>query len=236
METFSALLALCAGISPVTGECPSQKPVTRSFYVLFDLHLNKRLSKQSSRRWFETPSRSLWHHCNVIPYPWCDYQQVTIFFTHTMLVLLLHVPERVAITLSLFCSLYYKMYWFHHPGAYYTRGRFKNVYELANLRALKFSILNKNRLFQSMRKLFGIWIWIASNLSFENMTLVSISEYHTLQSNELWIWGAFTYKSSTEEGPLSCTNILYLNQHLRGGFHGLGRTSYLSYTPRRLVR
>ena len=35
METFSALLALCAGNSPVTGELPSQRPVTRSFDVLF---------------------------------------------------------------------------------------------------------------------------------------------------------------------------------------------------------
>ena len=50
METFSALLALCAGNSPVTGEFPSQRPVTRSFDVFFDLRLNKQLSKQSRRR------------------------------------------------------------------------------------------------------------------------------------------------------------------------------------------
>ena len=56
METFSALLALCAGNSPVTGEFPSQRPVTRSFDVFFDLRLNKRLSKQS--HWS-------WRHCNV---------------------------------------------------------------------------------------------------------------------------------------------------------------------------
>ena len=31
MESFTALLALCAGISPVTVEFPSQRPVTRSF-------------------------------------------------------------------------------------------------------------------------------------------------------------------------------------------------------------
>ena len=30
----------------------------------FYLCLNKRLSKQSGRRWIETPSRSLWRHCN----------------------------------------------------------------------------------------------------------------------------------------------------------------------------
>ena len=65
METVSALLALCAGNSPVTGEFPSKRPVTRSFDVFFDLRLNKRLSKQSRRRWFETPSRSLWRHCKV---------------------------------------------------------------------------------------------------------------------------------------------------------------------------
>ena len=45
METFSALLAICAGNSPVTGEFHAQRPVTRSSDVLFDLRLNKRLSK-----------------------------------------------------------------------------------------------------------------------------------------------------------------------------------------------
>ena len=65
METFSALLALCAGNSPVTYEFPAQRPVTRSFDVFFDLRLAKQLSKQSRRRWFETPSRQLWLHCYV---------------------------------------------------------------------------------------------------------------------------------------------------------------------------
>ena len=47
METFSALLAICAGNSPVPGELPAQRPVTRIFDVFFDLRLNKWLSKQS---------------------------------------------------------------------------------------------------------------------------------------------------------------------------------------------
>ena len=47
IETFSALLAICAGNSPVPGEFPTQRPVTRSFDVYFDLRPNKRLSKQS---------------------------------------------------------------------------------------------------------------------------------------------------------------------------------------------
>ena len=46
METFSALLAICAGISLVTGVFLAQGPVMRSFDVFFDLRLNKRLSKQ----------------------------------------------------------------------------------------------------------------------------------------------------------------------------------------------
>ena len=64
METFSALLDICAGNSPVTGEFPSQRSVTRSFDVFFYLGLNKRLSKQSRGWWFETPLCVLWRHCN----------------------------------------------------------------------------------------------------------------------------------------------------------------------------
>ena len=41
MDTFSALLAFCAGNSPVTGEYASQRPVTKSLDVFFDLRLNK---------------------------------------------------------------------------------------------------------------------------------------------------------------------------------------------------
>ena len=61
---ISALLTLSAGNSPITGEFPSQRPVTRSFDVFFHLCLNKRLSKQSSGWWFETLSRPLWRKCN----------------------------------------------------------------------------------------------------------------------------------------------------------------------------
>ena len=64
METFSALLAICTGNSPVPGEFPTQRPVTRSFDVYFDLRPDKRLSKQSWGWWFETLSHSLWRHRN----------------------------------------------------------------------------------------------------------------------------------------------------------------------------
>ena len=64
METFSALLAICAGNSPISGEFPAQRPVMRSFDVIFDLCPNKRLSNQSWGWWFETPSGSLWRQSN----------------------------------------------------------------------------------------------------------------------------------------------------------------------------
>ena len=45
----------------------AQGPVTPRFDVFFDLRLNKRLSKQSWGWWFETLSRPLWRHRNIMP-------------------------------------------------------------------------------------------------------------------------------------------------------------------------
>ena len=62
METFSALLAPCAGHSPVSGEFPAQRPVTRSFDVFFDLRqLNGRVNTREvgDLRRYRT-------HCDVI--------------------------------------------------------------------------------------------------------------------------------------------------------------------------
>ena len=64
METFSALLAICAWNSPAIGEFPAQRLVTQSFDIFFDLRLNTRLSERWWGWWFETPSCPLWRHCN----------------------------------------------------------------------------------------------------------------------------------------------------------------------------
>ena len=77
METFSALLAICVGNSPVTGEFPTQRPVTQSFDVFFDLRLNKRLNKKSYGWWFETPSCSLWCHSNE---PWKNWSTMKWYY------------------------------------------------------------------------------------------------------------------------------------------------------------
>ena len=43
-----------------------KRPMAQSFDVLFDVLLNKRLSKQSRNLWFETSWCSLWRHCNGV--------------------------------------------------------------------------------------------------------------------------------------------------------------------------
>ena len=64
MDAFSALLDLCVRNSPVTGEFPAQRLVTRAFDIFFDVRLNKWLGKQSRRRLFDTSSNPLWLNCN----------------------------------------------------------------------------------------------------------------------------------------------------------------------------
>ena len=60
------LIALCEENPPVTGGFPSQRPVAGSFDVFFDLSVNELLIKHTRRRWFETPSHSLWRHMGRI--------------------------------------------------------------------------------------------------------------------------------------------------------------------------
>ena len=56
-KNFRRYCSLVMG-KQVTGEFTTQRSVTRSFDVLFDVRQNKR----SRYRWFESPSRS-WRHC-----------------------------------------------------------------------------------------------------------------------------------------------------------------------------
>ena len=53
---------------------PLQRPVTRSFDVIFDLRLNKRFSLQSWGWWFEALPRPIWRQCNVkmMEMGWCN--------------------------------------------------------------------------------------------------------------------------------------------------------------------
>ena len=76
MEIFSVLLAHCTGYSPVTLTKPSDAEL---WWCLLYMLLNKLLSKQSRRWWFETPSRPLWRirvrlgalHAAILIGIWC---------------------------------------------------------------------------------------------------------------------------------------------------------------------
>ena len=68
--------------------------MTGSCDVFFRLRLNKRLSKQSRRRWFETPSRSLWRHRND------EYMQVVYIFMHTYIQ---YIPRNMHTVFALLC-------------------------------------------------------------------------------------------------------------------------------------
>ena len=49
-------------------------------FFLICIWTNKRLSKRSRRRWFETPSRSLWRHCNEQLVAWKRFPHYCAFW------------------------------------------------------------------------------------------------------------------------------------------------------------
>ena len=81
------------------GEFPTQRPVTRSFDVFFDLYLNKRLSKQPWGWWFQTPLWSLWRQCNVFKYIHIMQYTWGTFYQHGLTSIPVwisnHVPNKV---------------------------------------------------------------------------------------------------------------------------------------------
>ena len=65
METFFRVTGPLCGEFTGYRWIPHTKASDAEFDVFIDLCMNKWLSKQSWGCWFETPSRSLWRHCNV---------------------------------------------------------------------------------------------------------------------------------------------------------------------------
>ena len=97
------------------GEFPTQRPVTRSFDVFFDLRLNKRLCKQSWGWWFETLSWSLCRHCNENFTNWYGSYQSCIFPINTGPCLQLHpyciFLYRLSYILHISCDSSLAMVW-----------------------------------------------------------------------------------------------------------------------------
>ena len=95
--------------SPVIGEFPAQRPVTRSFDVFFDLRPNKRLSKQSWVWWFETLLCPLWRQCNARRGQnyWATPISMSISITLTGMLIKLKFEAVSAITSSLEICIHY---------------------------------------------------------------------------------------------------------------------------------
>ena len=115
METFSALLAICAGNSPVPGEFP-RKGQWRGA-LMFSL-------------------TCVWINGWVNIHQAGDLRRYRAHYDVTVRSHVIISNTSVSIVL---------------PG-----GRFKNAYELLNLRALKIPMLYKNRIFQCMSKIFCV--------------------------------------------------------------------------------
>ena len=99
METFFALLALCAGNSPVPGEFPTQRPVTLRFDVFFDLRPNKRLSNNGEA----VDLRRHRAHYDVIVMLCCYF----VISYRTYLLMVLRVVFRQNETRTLYSGTYY---------------------------------------------------------------------------------------------------------------------------------
>ena len=66
------------GRSPVNS--PYKGHWRGALMFFFYLRLNKRLGKQSRRRWFETPSRPLWRHCNAPSIYYGELPTIGVYF------------------------------------------------------------------------------------------------------------------------------------------------------------
>ena len=64
-EHFPRYWSFVRGIHRWPVNSPLKGQWRGALVFFFDLHLNKRSSKQSGGWWFETLSRSLWRHCNA---------------------------------------------------------------------------------------------------------------------------------------------------------------------------
>ena len=102
---FRVAGSLC-GISPVTGEFRSQRPMTQSFDVFFDL----RLKNDWTQNWDAGDLRhSLWRHCNVVAFR-CSL--IPANFTHIL-------PGRCNVTEAI---IRLPQYHGSNPGGYVSRG------------------------------------------------------------------------------------------------------------------
>ena len=95
----------------------SQRPVTRRFYVFFDLRLKKWLNKQLRHWWFET--RSLWCHCNMVSHIYIDEMKAEAhdiwydsfifqkFFYAQIIIMISFLPARMILLVNAAYSVWH---------------------------------------------------------------------------------------------------------------------------------
>ena len=108
------------------GEFPTQRPVTQSFDVFFDLRLNRRLSKQPRGWWFETPQRRqaiIWTNAGILLIGplWTNFSEIWIKI-QTLSFKKMHLKMssakwrlfRLGLNWSLeqLCVIHFVSYWF----------------------------------------------------------------------------------------------------------------------------
>ena len=77
---FPCYWPFCVGNAPVTGEFPAQRPVTRSFGVFFDLHLNGWVNNREAGD-LRRHHAHLWRHCNEMHFTQRKCMYVKVNFT-----------------------------------------------------------------------------------------------------------------------------------------------------------
>ena len=82
METFSALLVLCAGNWPVSDEFPAQMPVTRSFDFFFHLRLNL-FPFDDVIMWCRKQMITSSLGCNTLGSPFYSFQYGSVDLSHS---------------------------------------------------------------------------------------------------------------------------------------------------------
>ena len=87
--------------SPLWGGFPHKGQWRGALTYFFYLRRNKRLSKQSSRRWSGTPYGSLWRQCNELGHRWIITSHRNITYTCPRLIFSFSLVKGVLVNSSL---------------------------------------------------------------------------------------------------------------------------------------
>ena len=179
------------------GEFPAQRPVTRSFDVFFDLRMNKRLSKQSWGRWFETPQWSSWRQCNVQIFLQGPSHVCTSFYT---IFLFFNFGLQRFVLMCLFLTI----------KTHFNGTRYVSRHQLTNWTLNDRPIpdpLNDLWVYVRIAKHTWIWIWIISRIGVFLCHFTSDMPALTMKSCPY-----FSHECRAESGFTSQVSIVFITR------------------------